>query len=59
MESVRKETSLALDFHNSKNQMSDGDLVIGIVTKQTLQKLFEEVDISGIQQKPFYLHVAV
>ena len=57
VESIHKETLLALDFHNSKNQMSDGDLVIGIVTKQTLQKLFEEGDISEIQLKHFYLAI--
>jgi len=33
--------------------VSDCDLVIGIVTKQTLQKLFE-VDISENQRKCFY-----
>ena len=53
VESIRKETLLAMDFHNSKNQMSDGDLVIGIVTKQTLRKLFEEGDISEISAKTF------
>ena len=57
VESIRKETLLALDFHYSKNQMSDGDLVTGIVTKQTLRKLFEEGDISENQQKHFYLAV--
>ena len=34
--------------------MHDCDLVIGVVTKQTLQKLFDEGDISENQWKCFY-----
>ena len=34
--------------------MSDSDLVIGIITKQTLQKLFDGGDVSDNQRKLFY-----
>ena len=54
MEAIQKEALLALDFHDLNNQVHDCDLVIGVVTKQTLQKLFDEGDISENQWKCFY-----
>ena len=42
VEAIHNEALLALDFHDSNNQVHDCDLVIGIVTKQTLQKLFDD-----------------
>ena len=50
---------LALDFQDSNIQVSDSDLMIGIVTKQTLQKLFEEGNISESQHKDFHQAVQV
>ena len=49
-----QESLLALDFHDPNTQVSDCDLVIGIVTKQTLQELFDEGAISENQRKRFY-----
>ena len=56
---IQKEALLAVDFHDPSNQVSDCDLVIGIVTKQSLQKLFDEGDISENQRKHFYQAVRV
>ena len=49
VESIQKESLLALNFHDPNIQVSDCDLVIGIVTKQTLEKIFDEGDISENQ----------
>ena len=54
VETIQKEVLLALDFHDLNNQVHDCDLVIGIVTEQTLQKLFDEGNISENQRKCFY-----
>ena len=43
VESIQKESLLPLNFHDPSIQVNDCDLVIGIVTKQTLQKIFDEV----------------
>ena len=54
---MQKESLLALNFHDPSIQVSNCDLVIGIVTKQTLQKIFDEGDISDNQLNRLYLAV--
>ena len=51
VEAIQKEALLALDFHDLNNQVHDCDLVIGIVTKQTLFGLA----LTTGWQKPFPL----
>lgn len=46
-----------VDFNNSENQLTDSNLVIGFVTKQKLQKLFDDGDISDLNKKKFYIAV--
>ena len=59
VESIQKDSLLALNFHDPSIQVSDCDLVIGIVTKQTLQKIFDEGNISENKRNRFYLAVRV
>ena len=43
-----------LDVHNVENQLSDENLFIGLTTKQNIQKLLREGDISEYRVKKFY-----
>ena len=52
--SIRERDLLSVDFRDPNKQVSDSDLVIGIITKQTLQKLFDGGDVSDNQRKLFY-----
>lgn len=43
-----------VDFGNTDNQLDDKNIFIGLVTKQKLQKLFNDGDISELSKKKFY-----
>ena len=47
--SIQERHLLSVDFRDPSKQVSDSDLVIGIMTKQTLQKLFDGGDVSENQ----------
>lgn len=42
MHNIQKQALLELDFKDPNNQVSDDELVIGFVTKQTVRKLLDE-----------------
>lgn len=54
VDSIQKESLLDLDFQDLDVHVNDSELVVGFVTKQTLQLLLDEGDISEHQQKVFY-----
>ena len=54
VKSLQEESLLVLDFDDISIQLSNDNVGIGIVTKQTLRKLYEEGDISESQQRQFY-----
>ncbi len=43
-----------VDFNSCENQLDDSNLVVGFVTKQKLNKLFDEGDISELNKTKFY-----
>ena len=46
-----------VDFQNPMNHLGDNAITIGMVTKQCLQKLLSEGDISAIDHRKFYAGV--
>ena len=46
-----------VDFTNPVNHLSDHAITIGMVTKQRLQKLLNEGDISANDERKFYAGV--
>ena len=46
-----------VNFQNPANQLNDSAITIGMVTKQCLQKLLNEGDISAYEHKKFYAAV--
>ena len=54
VESIREGVLLTMDFSDRSNQVNDSDLVIGIVTKQTIHNMFDQGDISENELKCFY-----
>ena len=54
-ESLRKDDGLqSVDFNDKANHVTNSNLVIGYVTKQTVQRLLNEGDISLYQQTTFF-----
>ncbi len=51
---VNSDTLVNVSFSDMSNQLADKDLAIGFLTKQTLNQLYEEGDISEVQKKSFY-----
>jgi len=45
---------LSVDFNDRANHVTDSDLVVGYLTKQTVQRLLREGDISSHQQTSFF-----
>ena len=58
LQAIRAEDDVTkVDFENPANHLGDSAITIGIVTKQCLQKLLNEGDISAYEQKKFYAAV--
>lgn len=54
VEGIQTGELLTMDFKDSSNQVNNSDLVIGIMTKQTLRSLHDEGDIATREVSCFY-----
>ena len=51
---VNADTLTSVDFSTISNQVLDKDLAIGFLTKQMVNKLYEEGDITNVQKDKFF-----
>ena len=54
VESIREGALLTMDFSDPNNQVNDSEVVIGIVTEQTVHNLLDEGEISEAVLQSFY-----
>ena len=55
--SIADQKMADVNFEDLENQVNNDDFVIGIITKQLVHRLLDDVDITVNQLKKFYIAV--